>query len=276
MTTLEDLTALRSKTTGRLEVRVSSRISSAGFNCLDASGPRGMVCVQHYEYHPLGEAAPVFVLEPKDTPWYQHFAAEAERLWEAGTPWPLSHAQQLARARRPVFAESFGPELEQAIEGATDLFITGMARNAFVNNHYSKLEKLLKAGTTIRFLLIDPESTAIDAAASRYPVHRSPASVRERVRYTLRLLAELKSATGGDLTVRLVSHPLTVGIIATDSRPGHTGPLSAVFAEYYTYQAPGEPKFVLQPGTSPGYQIFVDEAEALWNDAVSPLGKSEN
>lgn len=88
------------------------------------------------------------------------------------------------------------------------------------------------------------------------------------MRHTLRLLAELKSATEGDLTVRLVAHPIAVGVIATDSRPDHAGPLSAVFAEYYTYQAPGEPKFVLQPGTALGYRTFVDEAEALWNNAT--------
>lgn len=68
MTTLDDLSTLRANTTGRLEIRVSSRISSAGFNCLDVSGPRGIVCVQYYEYHPAGEAAPVFVLEPQDAP----------------------------------------------------------------------------------------------------------------------------------------------------------------------------------------------------------------
>ncbi len=85
---------------------------------------------------------------------------------------------------------------------------------------------------------------------------------------TLRLLAELRSATDGDLTVRLVAHPIAVGIIATDSAPDHAGPLFAVFAGYYTYQAHGEPKFVLQPGGNPGYQTFVDEAEALWNTAT--------
>jgi hypothetical protein len=40
-----------------------------------------------------------------------------------------------------------------------------------------------------------------------------------------------------------------------------------VFAEYYTYQAPGEPKFVLQPGDGLGYDLFIKEAEALWHSA---------
>jgi hypothetical protein len=268
LTTLEDLIALQGRTTGRLEVRVASRVLSAGFNCLDVSGPRGLVCVQHYEYYPVDEAAPVFVLDPRDAPWYQHFVAEAERLWDAGAAWPLSPAERIARPHRPVFVENFGPELESAIENATDLFITGMARNTFVNNHYCKLEKLLKANIAIRFVLIDPESSAIDVAASRYYAERSPTSARERVLHTLRLLAALKKSTNGKLAVRPVSHPIAVGVIATDSYPQHVGPLSAVFAEYYTYQAPGEPKFVLQPGHTLGYRNFVDEAEALWSNGI--------
>ncbi|SFW79253.1 hypothetical protein [Amycolatopsis australiensis] len=181
-TTLDDLSTLRDRTAGRLEVRVSSRISSAGFNCLDVSGPHGMVCVQHDEYHPVGE-----------------------RLWKAGTPWPMTPSRQIARARRPMFSERFGPELEQAIENAGDLLITGMARNTFVNDHYGLLETLLKTGTSMRFILIDPASSAIDAAASRYYAERSPASARERALHTLRLLAELKNTTNGELAIRLVA-----------------------------------------------------------------------
>jgi hypothetical protein len=268
LTTLEDLTALNGRTTGRLEVRVSSHLLAAGFNCLDVASPRGLICFQHYEYRPNGEPAPVFTLEPADAPWYQHFAAEAERLWEAGTPWPLSSAQRVTRSRRPMFAETFGWELESSIANAADLFVTGMARNAFVNDNYGTLEKLLKNGNAMRFLLIDPESSAVEVAASRYYAERSPLSARERIQHTLRLLTELRKATNGDLSVRLTDHPIAVGIIATNTHGEHSGSGSAIFAEYYTYQAPGEPKFVLQPGTKPGYQNFLDEAEALWNNAT--------
>jgi hypothetical protein len=170
LTTLDDLTTLRGRTNGRLEIRVSSSIPCAGFNCLDVSGPRGLVCVQHYEYRPRGEPAPIFALEPEDEPWYQYFVAEAERLWDAGTPWPLALEQQIARLRKPVFTDRFGPELESAIVNAADLLVTGLARNTFVNSQYSRLEKLLRAGVTVRFVLIDPKSSAIEAAASRYHV----------------------------------------------------------------------------------------------------------
>ncbi|WP_340685605.1 DUF5919 domain-containing protein [Amycolatopsis coloradensis] len=259
LATLDELTSLKSRTGGRVEIRVSSRIPSAGFNCLDVSGKRGLICVQHYEYRPSGEAAPVFTVEPKDAPWYRHFADEAERLWGDGTPWPLSPADQVARARRPVFSEDFGPALAEAIDGTSELLVTGMARNTLVNNSYGKLEERLRAGAKIRFVLIDPHSPAIGTAASRYYAVRSPESARERVRHTLRVLAELKRSTGGDLTVRLVAHPVATGVIVTGS---------ALFAEYYTYQAAGEPKFVLQPADGAAYRTFLGEAEALWNSAA--------
>lgn len=39
--TLDDLTTMRDRTNGRLEVRVSSSIPTVGLNCLDLSGPTG-------------------------------------------------------------------------------------------------------------------------------------------------------------------------------------------------------------------------------------------
>ena len=264
-TSLDDLVTLREITNGRLEIRVLATIPTAGFNCVDATGPNGRLYVMHYEHRPPGEASPVFTLTPDDGPWFQHFAAEAERLWDSGMAWPLSPAEQVARTRRPVFSESFGPEFAAAVAGANDLFVTGMARNAFDMTHYSLLERKLRAGASMRFLLVDPESPAIDVAAERYYVERSGTRARERVQHTLRLLAELRTSTQGALSVRLTSHPLTMGIVVTDGQPD--GEVPSVFAEYYVYQAPEEPKFALQPGAPLGYDLFVKEAEALWESA---------
>lgn len=259
MATLDDLSTLGERAEGRLEIRVSSALPAAGFNCLDTAGARGIVCVQHYEFRPTGEAAPVFTLRPSDGAWYQHFLDEAERLWDAGTRWPLSPEEAAARAPRPVFREQFGPELDATIDGATDLLITGVARNAMVNSRYRWLERKLQAGHRIRFLLIDPDGAVIDTAADRYHIARTSESVRDRVRQTLRLLAELRSATDGDLVVRLTPYPIAMGMFVTGT---------ALFAEYFTYQGSGNPKFVLLPGGGePGYQLFRDEAEKLWDSA---------
>jgi hypothetical protein len=255
--TLDDLAAIRDRTGGRIEMRVSSTIPSAGFNCLDTTGGHGRLSVQHYEYRPNGEAAPIFSLESADGAWYQHFLAEAERLWEAGTDWPLSPAAAAARVPRPVFSDEFGPELEASIEATSDLLVTGVARNIFVNNNYRRFEKKLVAGHRVRVLLVDPASPAVLMAADRYHPKRTPDGFRERIEHTLRLLSELHSSTGGDLEVRLTTHLISLFQVVTDS---------ALFAEYYVYQDLAKPKFVLAAGAD-GYDVFRTEAEKLWENA---------
>lgn len=72
--------------------------------------------------------------------------------------------------------------------------------------------------------------------------------------------------TSANLQVRLISHPLAAGVIATD--PGANGSRkSALFVEYFTYQARGEPKFVLTRSDGWVFDNFLGEAEALWTGA---------
>lgn len=261
--TLDDLTALRERHGGRLEIRVLSSIPSAGYNCLDVHRPNGAVCVQHYEFHPEGEAAPIMVFSKDDAPWYRHFGAEAERLWESGAEWPLSARARSERARRPAFSEEFGPELTDVLDAAGNVLITGMARNAFLNAQFGNMETRLRNGQAVRFLLVDPSAPAVEMMAERYYAERSADTAKERIRASLRLLGELKRLTKGDLSVRLTSHPLSIGVIAV----GSGGVQAAVYAEYYTYQALGEPKFVLHSGDGFGFQSLLGEAEALWAGA---------
>jgi len=126
-------------------------------------------------------------------------------------------------------------------------------RNALITSKYNKFEDGLRNGCRIRMLLTDPSSDAIVVAAGRYYAGRSPASSRERVHHMLRLLAELKRSTGGDLLVRRTSHPLAMGMIAVNGSPDSRSETSALFVEYYPYQAAQleEPKLVLQPADQP-------------------------
>jgi hypothetical protein len=200
-----------------------SLMMTAGFNCLDVDRPDGVVCVQHHEFHPEGEATPIMVFSKDDAPWYRHFGAEAERLWESGADWPLSAQARSARGRRPVFSEEHGPELGDVLDAADEVLITGFTRNTFLTSQFGKVEARLRKGQAVR------------------------------------LLGELKRLTGGDLSVRLTSHPLSTGVLAADR--------SVLYAEYYTYQAPGEPKFVLHSGDGLGFGCLLGEAEALWAGA---------
>ena len=200
----------------------------------------------------------MFALEPSHGAWYRHFLAEAERLWDAGTDWPLSPSAAAERGRRPVFVDDFGHDLDAAIDRAEDLLVTGVARNVLVSTGYRKLEQKLRAGAGIRLVLVDPGGVAVTSVADRYYyAERTPESVRRRIEHSLVLLAEMKAATGGRLSVRLTAHPMPVGVVDTGTE---------LFAEYYTYQTPGASKFVLAKGST-AYEVFHNEAESLWRDA---------
>ncbi|WP_067641222.1 hypothetical protein [Actinomadura latina] len=269
--TLDDLTHLRDSTGGELEVRVSPFVPKIGFNGIDLDSRDGAILVQHYEHRSEREATPILYLEHRDGYWFDHFVAEARRMWADGLPWPLEHEGRLARMERPSFADEFGEELDLRLTSSRQLFITGVARNNLVHTRYSVLEHLLRDGCQIRILLIDPDSPAVAIAADRYYVERSAASLSERIRHTLRILEELSRTTDG-LAVRLTDHPLALGILATDWPDLDTGTPPALFLEYYTYQAPGEPKFTLQP-EDPWFPHFLDEATILW-DAARPYAFS--
>lgn len=270
--TLIELASLRDSAPGQLDIRVCSFVPRISVNAFNLGMPGGVLFIQFYEHRPASDSVPVIRLGSKDGYWYQHYAAEAARMWEDGTPWPPAPGTRLARAARPSFTQSFGPELETSMARARELLITGITRNGLVTAYYSRLETLLSSGCHIRFMLTDPDSDAIGIAASRYYAERSRDSTSARTRHTLRLLTELRNSAGGAISVRLSSHPLTTGVIAIDTTT--TTPASAVFVECYSYQAPDDPpKFVLQPEDGHWFTHFTAEAERLWTSGqpYSPI-----
>ena len=270
--TLDELISIQDRTGGQLEIRVASYPLAIGMNVIDPYAANGVLVVQHKEHNPPGESAPIMRFNREDGFWFSHFLDEAERIWEDSITWPLSPAQALERSPRPIFLETFGPELEQGMGQARNLLITGISRNTLLTSNYNKFEAWLHAGCRIRFLLIDPSAaTTISQSADRYYAERSPSFLRERIKHSLKLLDELRRSTGGTLEVRLISYPLAMGIIAVDSKTDMRSESSAIFAEYYTYQAAGEPKFVLTPADAQWYENILGEAEALWSIAADYL-----
>lgn len=264
--TLDELTELRESTNGRVEIRVASFVPTMGINILNDGGKNGLMVMQHHEHRPTGEAAPIIQLKATDGFWYQHFLAEANRMWEDGSTWPTA-VGSFTRSPRSHFQDEFGPEAHRWLTESSDLLITGVTRNTLVMSNYSQLERLLIKGCKIRFVLVDPTSEAIKAAADRYYAERSIDIVQERVRQTLRLLTALKRSTGGAISVRLSSHPMAMGLIGMNAT-ANLLPDAALFMEYYSYRASGEPKFVLQPSDDPWFEQFLRESEALWTNAL--------
>ncbi|WP_061297339.1 hypothetical protein [Herbidospora cretacea] len=81
---LAELDHLRSLTGGNLEIRLTGFVPAMGLQIVDGA----YICAQRFEYHPPAESGPILALEPRDGVWFHRFAAEAERMWADGTPWP--------------------------------------------------------------------------------------------------------------------------------------------------------------------------------------------
>ncbi|GAA2852577.1 hypothetical protein Acy02nite_51700 [Actinoplanes cyaneus] len=267
LASLTSLAELDVGAAGSIEVRVSRYVPAVGISATDTGAKDGLVVAQLYEYRAQGEPAPIFQLAATDGYWYRHFLDEAERMWADGVPWPLPVDERAGRSPRPVFAQSFGEPVTEAMARSRHTLITGAARNTLLTSQYGLFERRLSEGAELRFLLLDPASAAVAVAAERYYVHRAPDALRMRIEHSLRLLAELSRAAGGRLRVRLTAYPLAAGLIATGSQPDVTG-TELLFVEYFTYQAPGEPKFVLTRDDGWAFDNFLGEAEALWAGAL--------
>jgi hypothetical protein len=266
LASLSALAALSTSAGGSLEVRVSPCVPAAGINAVDTTSREGLVVAQYYEYRTQGEPSPILHFSASDAYWYRHFLEEAERMWEDSIPWPLPVDVSVQRLPHPVFVEDFGPTLMPAIDNAGDLLITGVARNTLLTSQYKRFERKLLDGTSIRFLLIEPSSDAVRVAADRYYADRSPNILRGRIDHSLRLMAEMQRSTGGNLQVRLTTYPMAAGVIATNLS-ADSPRVSELFVEYFTFQAPGEPKFVLTSTDGWAFENLLGEAEALWASA---------
>ncbi len=269
-TSLDELGFLRDSTRGSgvLEIRVAAFVPRLSMNGIDLESGDGLLCVQHYEHRPQGEPSPIFSLAPRDAFWFQRFAAEAERIWESGTPWPLPTSELVRRATLG-FSEHFGPELTEGVKAARTLLVSGVARNGFVIDNYSTLEGILRGGAKLRFLLVDPASAAAQYAADRYYADREVTSVIPRIEQTLRLLRELTliPELSGSLEVRLTTHPVAMGVVGIDVEQP-TSMNSCLFLEYFSYRTGGELKFAVRPNDARTFGHLLNEAEELWESAT--------
>lgn len=85
---IQKANGLRNK--GNLEVRTVDYLPGLSFNVMDADRPQASLMVQVYEFGAdrRAESAPIVFLTPSDGEWFEHFKAQASRLWETGSPLP--------------------------------------------------------------------------------------------------------------------------------------------------------------------------------------------
>jgi hypothetical protein len=177
-----------------------------------------------------------------------------------------SVVNQVEIASGIVFLDKLPQSINNDFESAEDLWLVGVALTTPLNTLYSVMEKKLKKGHSIKILLIDPESTAIEYSDMRAYTKGNIDRARNETRNNLHDFCELKQIAPDRCEIRTIPHPLGHGIVATNpDTPG-----GALYISNYPFKTEGGalPKFVICPKNGRWYDLYRQELKNLWEVSI--------
>lgn len=169
---------------------------------------------------------------------------------------------QIEAAAGITFLDQLPQSINSDFESSEDLWLVGVALTTPLNTLYSLMEKKLKKGHSIKILLIDPESTAIEYSDMRTYTKGNIDRARNETRGSLHDFCELKQNAPDKCEIRIIQHPLGHGIVATNpDTPG-----GALYISNYPFKTEGGalPKFVIRPKNGRWYELYRQELKNLW------------
>jgi len=170
--------------------------------------------------------------------------------------------------------------LDQYVVSANRIDLCGVTLTSTLNKQFGNLRERLQAGASIRILVADPDSSALEMSAARsespddvdYHRVRLDATLRE-IGYLFKSWEEFKTLQGGSsktggLYVHLLSYAPSFGIISFDANQDNGVALVEIYPHKFGYKSP--PTFDLTPQRDGNwYRYFIDQYEEMWNTAKS-------
>lgn len=169
------------------------------------------------------------------------------------------------------------PQLSSYIQRANQVDMCGVTLKNTLGKEYGTLRGRIQAGATIRVLLIDPESGAVEMSAQRsmnpqdldyYRIHLD-SSMRE-LAYLYKSEQENKNfqkrGASGKISIRLLPYAPSFGLISIDAGQKD----GIIFGEIYPHRLGFEhqPTFDLTPERDQDwYDYFVKQFEQMWESA---------
>lgn len=168
------------------------------------------------------------------------------------------------------------PALGGQVATATDIGLMGVTLTRTVRDLLSTLEQRLRAGATVRVMLIDVESNAGAEATARSKTAQNADFYRNRLAPTIDLLRVVaQSAPRPDaLRLRLLPFVPTFGLCLIDP----TQPHGRMYVEMYQHRTHREnPSFTLTARRDARwYGLFAEQFETLWDAGRElPLNAAE-
>lgn len=181
------------------------------------------------------------------------------------------HPSALSFFRKP-------PDLAPFIQQATQIDLCGVTLTSTINGQSAMLRKHLENGGSLRVLLIDPTSQAIEMSAQRSVSIKDTDYYSRRLESTLYDIAYLirytntakpsraQNAKSGCISVKLMSYAPSFGMNIFDAKKKS----GIIFVEIYPhkYGFRLSPIFQLTPGNDEDwYRYFVGQFEEMWKAA---------
>lgn len=157
---------------------------------------------------------------------------------------------------------------ERLLERGQDILIVGTSLLGTVGPRRKFFKALAQNGASLRFLLMDPEASFIEAAACSHGV--SIDSLRNDISATLSHLNSLVGSVGngGSIQYRLLTTMPNMSFVMVDGNKTN----GEIRCELYLYQTDitERPVFRLTPADETVYQRYKDSLERLWRDSINP------
>jgi hypothetical protein len=159
------------------------------------------------------------------------------------------------------------PDLHDELRGADDIRLVGVTLGRTVRDLARSIERRLRAGATVRVVVIDPDGPAPLDAIERTLGVTSPDLYRPRIKSTIEMLDNLAAESGGtgQIEVRLLPFVPAFGmyLIDPDEPDGRT------YVEIYQHRSrEPNPCFQLKAERDGHwYKFFANQFDVLWDSA---------
>ena len=156
------------------------------------------------------------------------------------------------------------PSFATDLAAINDVWISGVSRATLIRANLLTLTNRLRAGRTVRVLLVKPGSPAAALADRRMPI-AVPGGMEREITAALDMLGALHQDCGGDLQVRLTEQEPAFGSVFVN--PSTTD--ARLYLEYYSYKTRHDSHLCLVLTARDGdwLELFREQLTELWNDA---------
>jgi hypothetical protein len=178
------------------------------------------------------------------------------------------YIQQLRRPN-PIlrFAEFPDGSIKNELRAAKEISLCGLSMYRFFPMYFVDIEEALSKGATLRVLLLDPDSDAVEMASFRSDTHLSVELERQRIIGTINFLRHrISELPNVKIEVRMYRYLAPYSIITV--LPSDSQSKGYCHARILPFRTPAlrAPLIIPDPDADAAwFKFFSDQFESLWN-----------